>query len=537
MARRTPVDIWNFPQNPAGTYTPPNGQTGISGPPIPAEQPVSRPAAPILPITQAPGAPNSPNYPVNNPTPQPASVPPPDPATVPPPDSATIPPYTIPVSLTPAPAPTPTLAPPSDATPTASIPAITVTGQRPTSRTQTSPARTADGNPTVVSRADDPPTANPEAALQTAKAINSELRPSYDFAAEIFVNKVSLGAPFSLEVSKNNNRQSDRYYIEMELSALPENYQEAYWSSGDQKQIEVRCGFKDGKLKSLIIGLVDDCEIDWLTRSLTLRGRDLTSLFIDNKTAEKFANKTSSQVVELLAARRGLSSVVTKTTTLVGEYYQREHSQLNAEMSEHDVISWLAEQEGFDYWLEGTTLHFEQPKPVTQQPFVVNYKPPTAKSIASGTFTALKTKRSETLAKDVIVTVIAFNPKSGKAIKATATRSRIKTSNSKLTKNTRGEHVLVQPYVFRIPGLNKEQAQATANKLAETITKNERNVTVDVPFDPVVDCRCRLSLRGTKTEYDQPYFIESIEYSASYEAGSRMQITAKNCSPQTTVTT
>ena len=266
-----------------------------------------------------------------------------------------------------------------------------------------------------------------------------------------------------------------------------------------------------------------------------MRGRDLSSLLIDNKTAEKFPNMTSSQVAQLLAKRRGLQASITTTTTLVGVYFQREYARLSGDVTEHDMLTYLAEQEGFKYWVEGNTLHFEPPPPDNVKPFVVKYTPPTKTSMADGTFIHLETKRDETLAKDIKVTAISWDKKHKRLLSASATQTRSKSGGGP-TRNTVAPTGQVQTHVLRVVGYNLAQLQDYANKQALLISKHERECTIDMPFDPVLDPRKRVSLRGTKTPFDQAYYIDSIAYSGSAAAGSRMLLTCRNSSPQSQVT-
>lgn len=417
---------------------------------------------------------------------------------------------------------------------------ITVDRAKPLQKTTVAPVRARANNtpttPKVLDQTTDTPQNTPDQALDTAAPINSNLPSAYLFQSQVLVDGTNLGPPVSFEVTCNCYYQADRYYTELAVAALPTGNQKDFWSGGDQKKLEIRCGIKNMPAKSLIIGLIDDLEIDWLTNTVKIRGRDLSSLLMDNKTAEKFPNKTSSDVATLLATRHGMSSQVTKTTTLVGTYFQREHAKITSDVSEHDLLTFLAEQEGFNYWVEGNVLHFEQPPPENTKPFVVRYAAPTASTIANGTFISLVTKRSETLAKDFSVKVVSWDAKKKRVVTAEAKRSRTAKVSGGINKKVNTAGGLSQPYIARIPGLTKEQAQARANKIAEDISKHERSVVVEMPFDPVVDARTRLSLRGTGTEFDQAYYIEAIEYSGSFEAGSRMEIHAKNTSPQSIVT-
>src|SRR5258708_3913007 len=77
--------------------------------------------------------------------------------------------------------------------------------------------------------------------------------------------------------------------------------------------------FTPADLKSWIYGQVDEIEIDPVQNTIHVRGRDLTRVFIDTKTTQKWPNQTASQIATSLAKGHGLTPVVTATTTKVGK--------------------------------------------------------------------------------------------------------------------------------------------------------------------------------------------------------------------------
>jgi hypothetical protein len=116
----------------------------------------------------------------------------------------------------------------------------------------------------------------------------------------------------------------------------------------------------------------------WGLGRLQIEGRDLSSRLIENKTQEAFVNQTSSQVATTLAQRRGLTPQVTATTTLVGRYYQQDHvrdslNQFSRTTTEWDLLIYLAQREGFDVFVKGTTLYFQPTTDPSADPYVVRW--------------------------------------------------------------------------------------------------------------------------------------------------------------------
>jgi hypothetical protein len=145
-------------------------------------------------------------------------------------------------------------------------------------------------------------------------------------------------AVISVEVTNASHFTADSYRVELAVGGLPAMFNPAYWSTSANDQVSVGVSLNGETPTPLILGQVDDIDYDLCQRTLTLTGRDLSAAFIDNKTAEKFQNQTSSQIAQTLAIRRGLDSNVTATTTLAGDYYEIDHTVLTQEQTEWDLL-------------------------------------------------------------------------------------------------------------------------------------------------------------------------------------------------------
>ncbi len=351
----------------------------------------------------------------------------------------------------------------------------------------------------------------------------------------VYADNVLLGIPIKAEYSLNNAYQADKWYIEFALGQMPSGYGAAYWADGQQKKITISVGEDSKQFSPVIIGYVDESDTDWKTLVLKIRGRDLSSGPLDTKSSEKYSNMSSSQIANIIAAKYGLTADITATTTLVGQFYIREHAKLTSDITEHDLLTYLAEQEGFNYWIKLNTLHFKPADPPTNQVFGIFYKPGTNTTPPVSNFFELTTTRSETLAKDIKVTVLSWNSKSKRQIKAVVTRSRTK-SAGKATKATADSATVEQGYVLSVPNLTQQQAEDYAAKKAKEFSSHERKITAEMPVDFALNPRTQVALVGTNTAWDQSYFIDSLEFAASFEAGFTMTIHAKNHSPQTQTT-
>ncbi len=344
----------------------------------------------------------------------------------------------------------------------------------------------------------------------------------------VSVNGVQLPAKavISLEVSNASHFTADRYRVELNVAGLPTGFGPAYWAESQDDRVSVAVSLNGETPAALIIGQVDDVDWDVSRRTVTLSGRDLSAALIDNKTAEKWQNQTASQIAQTLAARRGLTASVQETSTLAGTYYEIDHALTTHEATEWDLLVYLAEREGFDVWVSGTTLHFQPPPAATAAPYVLLWSDPGDGTFASNA-TSIHLSRSQTLARDVVVVVRSFNQKQQKAFTVTAKRSQAKKSQRRGGTS--------QTYSFVRPNLTREQALQFAEAKAEEITRHERVLSASMPGDGALTTRATIRLVGTGTDWDQIYYPDTVTRRLSLQEGYRMDVRAKNHSVQDSI--
>ena len=222
--------------------------------------------------------------------------------------------------------------------------------------------------------------------LDALTALNTPRRPGGLTRAPrpvVLVNGVKLPARavLSVDVTNASHFTADTYRVELAVAGLPPGFGPDYWADSQDDRISVGVSLSGETPAPLIVGRVDDADWDVAGRVLTLSGRDLSAALIDNKTAEKFQNRTASQIAQTLAARRGLSAAVQGTDTPAGTYYEIDHAVTTHEETEWDLLVYLAEREGFDVWVAGETLHFQPPRPPTARPtWCCGRTPATARS-------------------------------------------------------------------------------------------------------------------------------------------------------------
>lgn len=364
--------------------------------------------------------------------------------------------------------------------------------------------------------------------MSSENSVNNPKPSSSGRSLRTFVKVNDIKVPFTMaEVEQTNYYLANTFRVDIPISSLPDSLSLSYFVSTPAILINVSAGFplspinySDNELENLIIGQVDDVSISLPSNTITLSGRDLVAKFIDTKTTEKFQNHTSSEIAEILAKRLGLKSQITKTKTIVGKYYQIDHVKLTDQTSDWDLLTFLANEEGFNVFVKGETLYFEPLPKETDKPYIVLYNKQQFVS-PSANVVNLQFHRNLTLAKDVIVKVRSWNMKQKKGFTIT-----VKATHNKNTVLAGAAQPIgdAQVFVYRFANLTKQQALDKAQKLLQKISSHEMNINITMPGDNILTNQNIVKVEGTGTNLDQVYYPTSITrtirpdgYSMSFE--------------------
>lgn len=341
----------------------------------------------------------------------------------------------------------------------------------------------------------------------------------------------------SIEYVENNYYQPDSFRVVLPLYNTSSGLGIEYWESQQAFLVEILIGFPTdpdsytvSDLYSLMTGGVDTVNVSIFARgSVSITGRDLSLKLINKQTTEKFTNLTSSQIAIKLAQENGLTPIVTATKNPAGNYYNQDYVQLGNSVSEWDLLTYLAQQEGFQLFVRGNNLYFQPNPGMTAAPYLLQAQ--TLENGQSPVFNGKNISLSRNLqfAKDVIVRVRSTNAKSGRVdvtVRAHPTKGTPPVEAAGL-----GE---AQTFSYIIPGLNKQQALQRAQSLLQEITLHERILQATVPGDNILHKDNIIQLRGVSPSSDQTYFPDTITRSFSLRGGYNMTIKAKNHSTQST---
>ncbi len=275
---------------------------------------------------------------------------------------------------------------------------------------------------------------------------------------------------------------ADRFRVRLAASVVP---QEALHAPGVRLDIQIGLA---GGWTSLVTGAADSLTLDPIHGVLDVEGRDLSSMLIEARVDETFANRTASEIAEALAGRHGLRAMVARTSTPVGRYYQAEHDRLTLGQfakatTEWDLLAYLAGQEGFDLFMEGDVLRFGPPVGDG------------AVEIRRDDCVSLQLEHSLGLAREIEVTVRSWGTRAGAAVTQTA-------------RSGRGGSV----WKHRVtrPNLAPDEAQRLAERVLADLVRHEWTVTATMPGELGLTARSRVAIRGTGTAWDRDYGVGEL---------------------------
>jgi phage protein D len=342
----------------------------------------------------------------------------------------------------------------------------------------------------------------------------------------------------SWEVDNNSYRGADTFRINLIASALPEGMGIDWFSSQSLIGAEIFANespvdpdnYLPDSSDSLIYGSVDEVSYNPVSGTIELHGRDLTAVLIDTKSSEHYVNKTSSEIATLLATKHGLGTeLISKTKTKAGVYYQIDHDNLKTEQSDWDLLIFLATMEGFLVYVKGKNLFFGKQK-TEKDVYLLNWdKPNEDRAYTISNAVTLNFSRALHISKGVTVEVHSWNSKQKTGFSAYF---------PKTSKGIRPGQAVprTQNYRYTVPNLTQEQAIQKAQVLYRQIIAHEMSMTAYLPADSILNCEMILRVQGTDSSFDQDYYPESVMRSMSIGEGYRMNIRAKNTSPELAAT-
>ncbi len=298
------------------------------------------------------------------------------------------------------------------------------------------------------------------------------------------------------------------------------------WIDQNSLNVEIDFGFlppgvPEGSLgwTRMITGAVDRAGLDQVSGLVSIEGRDNAARLIDMPLQDAYLNHTSSDLATKMAQDCGLSADVDPTNGLVGQYYQIQHTKAAfGAFSRHangwDLLAELASLEGYDLWVDGTTLHFRQATGQGSDIFDITYLAPEAGS-ASPTLSIsdLSMERVVGLSGPVQVTVASWNSRQRRQVNSVFPAA---------------ADAAAKQFLVLKPNLLADQADTLARTTYSQLRAHQRVIRGVMAGEVELTTRNRVRLAGTGTGWDGLYTLDQIERQMSLQKGFIQHITARN---------
>ena len=363
-------------------------------------------------------------------------------------------------------------------------------------------------------------------------ALNDPKAPGYAIRPRLRVmsNGVEIPRAMVCSVTSNTNFSADRFSISFAQTTKDVGTFK-WWSQQRSLPVDIQLGLlplgaapdATPSWQSLTTGEADKITIEMDRNAIHVEGRDLTANLIDKKNTKEYVNQSSSDVIQSIAAAHGLTAKVASTTGTEGRFWTggRETSTLNASSritTEWDLVVALAKKEGFDAYVQGSTLYFQPMADPSSTPYIwLHHVNKQGHHI--GNVQELRMDRALAAAKGMTVKVKSWNSKQARAIEKV---SSLKTSIGSSGKSQSTE------YILQKPDMTEDEAQSYADATAAEFARHEMLISARLPGDMILTPRVMVSLQGTGTDFDQIYNVLSVTKVIDVKEGFYMHASCKN---------
>ena len=351
----------------------------------------------------------------------------------------------------------------------------------------------------------------------------SELQQAF---VRLSLGGLTCSSCLEVEIGVSNYRQAGTFRACLVLTQAAAD--QPFWNSlfsfegpsSSTGQVEIDLGSLDAGLETVIwqpviLGQVDHISMDVQTGLVEVEGRDLMARLIDYPLTQTFVNQTSSEIVSALASAAGLLAAVQPTTTIVGQFYQIEHSRASLNTftrfaTAFDVIAYLAQAECFDLWMTGQTLNFAAVSTQTPVSLTIDLSQLGPNSEAKTPIKSLRFDRR-----------VVFDGGAQVTVNSWSSRERVAVTSS-YPQTSQG----LPNFVFVSPNLSSQAALSKAQSLYADIVRHRLSISGEMTGDLTLMPRCLVQIIGSQG-WDGNYVVDSVTRQISAERGFTQNFVAR----------
>lgn len=306
---------------------------------------------------------------------------------------------------------------------------------------------------------------------------------------------------FELTVSTNVDKISNQWLDLIDGKVTVQIFMRSEWLGNDIMAFE---------------GLADNIAIDSINRTARILGRDYSSVLINSMHQSAFCNQTASEIANCIAARHGFSSNILRTETMIGSYQCGGYNQvlLNAHsriVNEWELLVHLAISEGFELFIDGTTLVFAPS----------NSLPSINAVIDVSNVIGMKFYKNCPSSNQTTLTVKSWNSWLNETLLHTDDQSSDQAVPSIGRNNDPGSAIAIVR-----PNLNPQSAERLAKRHIDALNEQELNVHIVMAGDMSLSPRDVLTVSGSGSSFDDIYIVRSVRRYFSSTSGFTQHIQA-----------
>lgn len=231
----------------------------------------------------------------------------------------------------------------------------------------------------------------------------------------------------------------------------------------------------------VMTGYVENIGFDLLENTATIQGRDLTSILIDASVDQSFVNQSAGDIAENIAQQYGLGANVCETSSLVGQYYQIDHTRSGLNIGSRTNTAWdllckLAVLQDVTVFVTNNTLNFIPANFDIQAYLSPSYFMGLNVDLVGALPQSVQVRSWNSREKMAVEQIVG----SGQALK------------------------IVQP------NLTNDKAQKYAVSYMNLIHQNQKIITGKMPGDTNLKTMSAIRIDGTGASLDGCYFVESL---------------------------
>ena len=267
-------------------------------------------------------------------------------------------------------------------------------------------------------------------------------------------------------------------------------------------------------MQPIMSGTVDMLGFDPSRGILEVVGRDYLAGLAYIPPPSTFVNQTSSQVVETLAASSGLDVSAVATSTIIGQYYEIEHSRgclntFSRFANALDLVVFLARLEQYDCWVSGQTLNFQPRTATSTLPFILDLSLLGPKSQYSTSLTSLRFDKRVSPDARSAVSVRSWNSRQRTVVESSYPSGSDGTST-----------------VFIVPNLTGDAALMRAQSIYADLSRHRQVVSGSMAGDLSLFPRSVMRVQGSNG-WDGDYVVDEVTREINPHGGFTQSFVAR----------